>query len=84
LLTVVLAVLMVSTLKYHGAKEIDFSRRKPFLVLVAIVVLLTLVVMHPPITLFIFAMIYLIGGILENIIVYYRRGRQTDKAGRVK
>jgi CDP-diacylglycerol--serine O-phosphatidyltransferase len=84
LLTVVLAVLMVSTLKYHGAKEIDFRRRKPFLVLVAIVVLLTLVVMHPPITLFIFAMIYLIGGILENIIVYSRRGRQTDKAGRMK
>jgi CDP-diacylglycerol---serine O-phosphatidyltransferase len=84
LLTVVLAVLMVSTLKYHGAKEIDFSRRKPFLVLVAIVVVLTLVVMHPPITLFIFAMIYLIGGILENIIVYYRRRRQINKAGGVK
>jgi CDP-diacylglycerol--serine O-phosphatidyltransferase len=84
LLTVVLAVLMVSTLKYHGAKEIDFSRRKPFLVLVAIVVVLTLVVMHPPITLFIFAMIYLFGGILENIIVYYRRGKQIHKAGRVK
>ena len=84
LLTVALAVLMVSTLKYHGAKEINFSRRKPFLVLVAIVVVFTLVVMHPPIALFVFAMVYLIGGILENIIFYYRRGRRIDKAGRVK
>jgi hypothetical protein len=39
--------------------------------------------MHPPIALFVFAMIYLIGGIVENIILYYRRGRQRDKAGGV-
>jgi CDP-diacylglycerol--serine O-phosphatidyltransferase len=83
LLTVSLAVLMVSTLRYHGAKEIDFSKRKPFWILVAIVVVFTLVVMHPPIALFVFAMIYLIGGIVENIILYYRRGRQRDKAGGV-
>lgn len=84
LLTVFLAVFMVSTLRYHGAKEIDFSKRKPFWILVAIVVVFTLIVMHPPIALFIFAMIYFIGGIIENIILYYRRKRRTDKAGGMK
>jgi len=84
LLTVSLAVLMVSTLRYHGAKEIDFSKRKPFWILVAIVVVFTLIIIHPPIALFIFAMIYLIGGIIENVILYYRKRGQMNKAGAVK
>ena len=81
LLTVALAVLMVSTLRYHGAKEINFGKRKPFWILVAIVVVFTIIVMHPAIALFVFAMIYLIGGIIENIVLYYRRGREIDKTG---
>ena len=80
-LTFFLAVLMVSTLRFHGAKELDFSKRKPFWILVAIVMVFALIVMHPPIALFIFAMIYLIGGIIENIVLYYRRKKQMNKAG---
>jgi CDP-diacylglycerol---serine O-phosphatidyltransferase len=81
LLTFILAVLMVSTLRFHGAKEIDFSKRKPFWILVAIVVAFAIIVMHPPIALFIFAMIYLFGGIIENIFLFYRRRKQGNKAG---
>ncbi len=66
--TFFLAVLMVSTLRYHGLKELDFSKRKPFWFLVAIVIALAIIVTHPPIALFIFAMIYLISGIIENIL----------------
>ncbi len=79
--TFFLAVLMVSTLRFHGAKELDFSKRKPFWILVAIVIVFVLIVIHPPIALFIFAMIYLIGGIIENIVLYYRKGKQMNKAG---
>ena len=81
LLTIILAVLMVSTLRYHGAKELDFSKRKPFWILVAIVVAFTIIVIHPPVALFLFAMIYLFGGIIENVILFYRRRRQMKKAG---
>jgi len=81
LLIFILAVLMVSTLRFHGAKEIDFSKRKPFWILVAIVVAFAIIVMHPPIALFIFAMIYLFGGIIENIFLFYRRTKQRNKAG---
>jgi len=81
LLTFILAILMVSTLRFHGAKEIDFSKRKPFWILVAIVVAFALIVMHPPIALFIFAMIYLFGGIIENVVLFYRRKKQKNKAG---
>jgi hypothetical protein len=37
--------------------------------------------MHPPISLFVFAMIYLIGGIIENVILFSRRKKQKSKAG---
>jgi CDP-diacylglycerol--serine O-phosphatidyltransferase len=76
LLTFIVAALMVSTLRFHGAKEIDFRERKPFWILVAIVVVLVLIIAHPPITLFVFAMIYLVGGIIENIILFYRKRKQ--------
>jgi CDP-diacylglycerol--serine O-phosphatidyltransferase len=79
--TFFLAVLMVSTLRFHGVKELDFSKRKPFWILVAIVMVLAIIIIHPEIALFIFAMIYLIGGIIENIVLYYRRNKQMNKAG---
>ena len=79
-----LAVLMVSTLRFHGAKELDFSKRRPFWILVAIVIVLVLIVIHPPISFFVFAMIYLISGIIENIILYYRRKRQMNRTGVVQ
>ncbi len=80
--TFFLAVLMVSTLRFHGAKELDFSKRKPFWILVAIVVVLAIIVMHPQIALFMFAMIYLIEGIIENIVLYCRRRKRMNKANK--
>ncbi|WP_258190560.1 CDP-diacylglycerol--serine O-phosphatidyltransferase, partial [Candidatus Hakubella thermalkaliphila] len=37
-LAFVLSILMVSTLRFHGVKELDFKKRKPFWILVAIAV----------------------------------------------
>jgi CDP-diacylglycerol--serine O-phosphatidyltransferase len=83
-LTISLAVLMVSTLRFHGAKEIDFSKRKPFWILVAIVVAFAVVVMHPAIALFVFSMLYLAEGIVENIVLYSRRRGKMYKVGGAK
>ena len=79
LLTICLALLMVSTLKFHGLKEIDFSKRKPFWILVAFVLGIAIIVIHPAIALFVFAMIYLAERLLENIYLYYRK-RKTATA----
>jgi CDP-diacylglycerol--serine O-phosphatidyltransferase len=81
LLTIFLSVLMVSTLKFHGAKELNLGRRKPFSILVAIVIVFTLIVVHPQIALFLFAMLYLVGGIIENSILFYRKRKHSIKAG---
>lgn len=73
LLTLSLALLMVSTLRFHGLKEIDFSKRKPFWILVAFVLFITIMIIHPAIALFVIAMIYLAEGLFENIYLFYRR-----------
>lgn len=78
ILTFCLALLMVSTLKFHGLKEIDFSRRKPFWILVVFVFGVVLVVIHPPIALFAFAMVYLAEGILENTYLFYRKQKKRS------
>ncbi|MFZ3122882.1 MAG: CDP-diacylglycerol--serine O-phosphatidyltransferase [Thermodesulfovibrionales bacterium] len=72
-LAFVLSILMVSTLRFHGAKELDFKKRKPFWILVAIAVVFAIMIMHPEIALFVFAMIYLTAGIIENSYIYYKK-----------
>jgi CDP-diacylglycerol--serine O-phosphatidyltransferase len=81
LLTVFLSVLMVSTLRFHGAKELNLGRRKPFSILVAIVIVFAFIVVHPQIALFLFAMLYLIGGIIENIVLFYRKKKHMSRTG---
>lgn len=75
LLTYILAFLMVSTIKYHGIKEIDLRRRKPFSLLVIIVLILVVIVIHPPIMLFVFSMIYVVWGLLEGAISLQKKRR---------
>jgi CDP-diacylglycerol--serine O-phosphatidyltransferase len=81
LLTVFLSVLMVSTLRFHGAKELNLGKRKPFSILVGIVIVFAFIVVHPQIALFLFAMLYLIGGIIENSVLFYRKRKRAGKAG---
>lgn len=83
-LTVLLAFMMVSTLRFHGAKELDFRKRKPFWILVAFVIILMIIILHPPISLFLFGMIYLIAGIIENMFLFVQRRRMMRKEGATK
>jgi CDP-diacylglycerol--serine O-phosphatidyltransferase len=82
ILTVFLALLMVSTLRFHGLKEVDFRRRKPFWILVVFVIGIVLVLIHPPTALFVFAMVYLLEGLIENIYMFVRKRKSTGATGR--
>lgn len=83
-LTTVVALLMVSTFRYHGLKEIDFKERKPFSMLLLFVLILFILFIYPY-AVFIFAMAYLIWGIIENIYLFFRnrniRREQQNAAG---
>ncbi len=70
-----LAILMVSTLRYHGIKEIGLRKRKPFWLLVAVVVAFVLIFMYPEIVIFIFSIIYMFWGIIEGAMVFQKRRR---------
>jgi CDP-diacylglycerol--serine O-phosphatidyltransferase len=77
--TIVLSLLMVSTLRYHGLKEIDFREKKPFWFLIVFVLILFVLLIHPSTAIFIFAMTYLIWGIIENIVISVRRRKLKQK-----
>ncbi|MCE5194125.1 MAG: CDP-diacylglycerol--serine O-phosphatidyltransferase [Nitrospiraceae bacterium] len=72
-ITMLLSLLMVSTFRYHGIKEVDFKERKPFWALIVFVLFLFMLLVRPSITIFIFAMSYLIWGIIENILIFIRK-----------
>jgi len=78
----VISLLMVSTLRFHGLKEIDIRERKPFWILVTMVVILAVVLMHPQTAIFVFAIIYLVVGIAENAYLYARRRKAARVAGK--
>lgn len=84
--TILLSLLMVSTLRYHGLKEIDFKERKPFWVLIVFVLVLFFLLIHPSTAIFIFAMAYLFWGIIENIYlsIKKRRLKQIEQQSSIK
>lgn len=73
IIIILLSLLMVSTLRYHGLKEVDFRERKPFWVLIAFVLVLFVFLIHPSTAIFIFAMAYLFWGIIENAFLFAKR-----------
>ena len=82
-ITIVLALLMVSTLRYHGLKEVDLREKKPFWFLIVFVMILFVLLIHPSTAIFIFAMGYLTWGIIENSILLIRRRRLKEKTEQI-
>jgi CDP-diacylglycerol--serine O-phosphatidyltransferase len=80
LLTFLLAALMVSTLRFHGMKEVNFRKRKPFWLLVVIVVAFVLIFMYPEIVLFVFSIIYVCWGIIEGTYLFHRKRKTKEQA----
>lgn len=78
-LTTVLALLMVSTLRYHSFKEIDFKGRWSFFILVIIVGLFFLVATEPMVTMFFVVMAYVATGIADEIITRRKSRPLWDK-----
>jgi len=80
-ITILLSLLMVSTIRYHGLKEIDFREKKPFWFLIVFVIILFVLFVHPSTAIFIFAMAYLVWGIIENgyLLVKRRRAKSLER-----
>jgi len=73
LLIFLLAFLMVSNIKYPSFKNLELLKRKPFNTLVAMVLTIVVVVAEPAITLFIFAILYLLMGPLNAVRGWHKK-----------
>jgi CDP-diacylglycerol--serine O-phosphatidyltransferase len=76
----ILAVLMVSNIKYSSFKELNLRRRKPFPVLVGIIAMLILIVNEPQIMGFTLALLYILHGPVLSLVMWRRRRMEEADA----
>lgn len=76
-------LLMVSNIRYHSFKELNFTGKVPFVVAVIVMLVLALVYVAPPIVLFAICLAYTISGIILTISLL-RRSRKEKKAGKAE
>ena len=72
---------MVSNFRYHSFKELDVHGRVPFVVMVAVVLGFSLVVLDPPIVLFVLFVGYAVSGPLMTLF-QLRQRRDTRRRER--
>lgn len=63
-LLVLLGLLMVSNIKYHSFKQLDFKKNVSFLTVLLVVILISLIAWDPPKVLFFMSACYALSGIL--------------------
>jgi len=78
ILVLVLALLMVSTIKYRSFKEMELLRKKPFRMLFLAVVFLILIAAEPTWMLFTIIAVYVLSGIVDWVFSYGRRRRERS------
>lgn len=84
ILTVSVAALMVSTIRYHSFKQIDWKGRVPFFVTVILVVVLIAIAMDPPEMLFGIFFLYAFSGPWITLLQIRRMRKHKKKMGRGK
>jgi len=77
-MTFLVAGLMVSNITYHSVKEANLKERRPFGILVAIVVFLAVVAYHPGLVLFLVLFTYVFVGIIEGLYRLLRKPKTVS------
>jgi CDP-diacylglycerol--serine O-phosphatidyltransferase len=82
----ILALLMVSNIRYYSFKDLNFFSRKPFMSFVLIVIIMIVVYAEQQITLFTFALGYTFSGPVWWLIRYWKRSanEKTEEGVKVK
>lgn len=73
LMTCLLAMLMVSNIRYISLKDFNFRKRRPFNVLVALIFILILFFGEPEIFLFTVGVIYTTSGLVGHLLIMRKR-----------
>jgi CDP-diacylglycerol--serine O-phosphatidyltransferase len=79
-MTCLLALLMVSNIRYYSFKDFNFRKRRPFSVLVALVLILVLLLGEPEIILFGASAAYALSGPVAYLIALRHRKPAAELA----
>ena len=74
--TLVAGLLMVSNIRYHSFKELNFTGKVPFVVAVIVMLVLALIYAAPPLILFIACLGYALSGIALTMSLLRRKRRE--------
>lgn len=77
-LTLLLALFMVSTIRYRNAKRWDLKTRLSFFVLVGSAVGIAFIAWEPPIMMWLVALLYVATGPLEELFWWVRHGKRPE------
>ncbi|MFA4974721.1 MAG: CDP-diacylglycerol--serine O-phosphatidyltransferase [bacterium] len=78
-MTVALALLMVSTIRYRSMKVVDIKSRNPFFVLVLVVIGIFIVAIKPEVMMFALTTAYLASGLLEEAVTLRQSKRLLER-----
>jgi len=81
MLSLALAFLMVSSVKFHAFKDLTLVKQKPFSSTVAFVLLLALIAASPYVVLFLLSAGYVISGPILTIWLYRNRQKPLEQPG---
>lgn len=73
------AILMVSNIRYHSFKELDFKGKVPFLYVLLIVISFAAIASNPSLIVFIISLLYAVSGPLQTLIALQRVRKQRRK-----
>ena len=79
-LSVITGLLMVSNVRYHSFKEIDFRGKVPFFVMVIVMLVFAIILLQPPLVLFLIFLAYAISGPVLTL-TKLRKHREERKSG---
>jgi CDP-diacylglycerol--serine O-phosphatidyltransferase len=68
----VLALLMISSIRYYSFKDVDFARRHAFGVLLVVVLAVVISYAHPPLFLFLAFSVYALSGPVRRVLLRQR------------
>lgn len=77
-----MAILMVSNIRYHSFKELDFKGKVPFLYVLVVVILFVAIASNPSVVLFGGFLLYALSGPLQTLFAIQRVRKQRRQVAR--
>jgi CDP-diacylglycerol--serine O-phosphatidyltransferase len=78
--SVVAGLLMVSNIRYHSFKELNFTGKVPFIVSVVVMLVLAIIYVQPPLVLFLMSLTYTCSGIWLTVTLLRRKRKEKDES----